>query len=151
VSFVSSGPLKKPNDVYNVADAMGARGWQFARCQNPICCLVQVCFVVSIEFANLVAEKTKVGAKASFDAEAFLADLKSCVEEVLAEPGKYGEGMAKVYGKRILRVFCRFTVINALNKPYHCFPNQLLGMAASVPDRSIVDDLLKSYVDAVYT
>jgi hypothetical protein len=53
-------------------------------------------------------------------AERFLADLRASVEEVVAQPAA-GEGMAPVY-----------------------------GLAATIPFRGMVRDLLKKYLDLLY-
>jgi sphinganine-1-phosphate aldolase len=79
------------------------RNWSFPRLQNPICCMIQV------------------AANKRFNADLFLKDLAASVAEVEAEPARYGEGMAKLY-----------------------------GVAATVPERSIITGLLEAYLDVVY-
>jgi sphinganine-1-phosphate aldolase len=53
----------------------------------------------------------------------FVSDLRDAVADVeTAPPGKFKDGMGAIY-----------------------------GMAESIPDRSLVDDLAKDYIDALYT
>lgn len=108
VSFAikrDSAVFKDDKDIYKIADAMGTeeRNWSFPRLQNPICCMIQV------------------AANKRFNADLFLKDLAAAVAEVEAEPTRYGQGMAKLY-----------------------------GVAATVPERSIITGLLESYLDVVY-
>jgi sphinganine-1-phosphate aldolase len=108
VSFAvkSDSPVfKDAKDIYKIADAMGneQRNWSFPRLQNPICCMIQV------------------AANKRFNADLFLKDLAASVAEVEAEPARYGEGMAKLY-----------------------------GVAATVPEKSIITGLLEAYLDVVY-
>ncbi len=58
----------------------------------------------------------------AFDAERFCADLAGAVCAVDADPERYSKGLAQIY-----------------------------GMAAALGDREVVGDILKSYLDAVYT
>jgi len=70
---------------------------------------------------NPISCMIQVAANKRFDVDLFLKDLADSVAEVENEPTKYGEGMAKLY-----------------------------GIAATVPERSIITDLLTSYLDAVF-
>jgi len=66
-------------DSLMVADALEARGWKnFNRMQKPICMNLQL------------------GDRTDFDVQAWLGDLKACIEEVKGNPGS-SEGMASVY------------------------------------------------------
>jgi sphinganine-1-phosphate aldolase len=108
VSFAvkSDSPVfRDAKDIYKIADAMGneQRNWSFPRLQNPICCMIQV------------------AANKRFNVDLFLKDLAASVAEVEAEPSRYGEGMAKLY-----------------------------GVAATVPEKSIITGLLEAYLDVVY-
>eukprot|EP00743_Colponemidia_sp_Colp-15_P001248 GILK01001371.1.p1 GENE.GILK01001371.1~~GILK01001371.1.p1 ORF type:complete len:560 (+),score=86.52 GILK01001371.1:38-1681(+) len=55
------------------------------------------------------------------NADQFLVDLAECVKEVRADPAKYAKGSAAIY-----------------------------GMAASIPDTSLVADIAKGYLDTMY-
>lgn len=64
---------------------------------------------------------TQVGARRSFNVDDFLKCLNESVEEVLANPASGKEGLAPIY-----------------------------GMAANIPDRNLVGDILVGYMDALY-
>lgn len=69
-------------NVFNVNDAMSARGWNLNALQNPAC--VHIC----ITMANAATAK-----------ERFVADLKDAIHEVrTAPPGKYKDSMGAMYG-----------------------------------------------------
>jgi sphinganine-1-phosphate aldolase len=91
-------------DIYQVMDAMMARGWSLNGLHKPSC--VHLCVTL---------RHTQPGV-----AERFLIDLAKAVEDVKNQPEVSG-GMAPVY-----------------------------GMAATLPFRGMVTDLLKRYIDLLY-
>jgi sphinganine-1-phosphate aldolase len=91
-------------DVYRVLAHMTRRGWSLNGLQRPPA--VHLCVTL---------RHTRPGM-----AERFLADLKTSVAEILAEPAG-DHGVAPVY-----------------------------GLAATIPFRGIVRDLLKKYIDLLY-
>ena len=93
----------KDVDVYAVADQMQMRGWYIDRQQHPTC----LHLMVTPAHTNHI--------------DAFLKDLKECVETVRKHPELSKEGMAAMY-----------------------------GMAAQVPDPSMVDQYLYQFMDQRY-
>jgi sphinganine-1-phosphate aldolase len=87
LSVVCFGPRRsgggggKPLNIYNVSDALVARGWNLNVLQNPAC--VHLC----VTFAN------------AGSAGRFLADLRAAVDAVLtAPPGAFKDGTGAIYG-----------------------------------------------------
>jgi sphinganine-1-phosphate aldolase len=91
-------------DIYKIMDAMSRKGWSLNGLHKPPC--VHVCVTL---------RHTQPGV-----AERFVADLRSAVEYVRANPDPQG-GMAPVY-----------------------------GIAATIPFRGVVSDLLTRYIDLLY-
>ena len=63
----------------------------------------------------------QIGRRHDFDSDKFLTELQQAVDEVNADPEKYSGGLAQTY-----------------------------GTAAKLPDRDVVGDLLKVYLDETY-
>jgi sphinganine-1-phosphate aldolase len=105
LSVVCFGPRKGDSiNIYNVGDAMTARGWNLNIMQNPAC--IHIC----VTYAN------------AGSAQLFLADLKDAVQDVVtAPPGKFKDGSGAIY-----------------------------GMAASIPDKSLVSQVAYGFLDALY-
>jgi sphinganine-1-phosphate aldolase len=105
LSVVCFGP--RPGDrinIYNVGDAMTARGWNLNTMQNPPC--IHIC----VTFAN------------AGSVDRFLADLADAVADVVsAPPGKFKDGSGAIY-----------------------------GMAAAIPDKSLVSQVAFGFLDALY-
>lgn len=91
-------------DIYQVMDAMSARGWSLNGLHKPACVHIAV-----------TRRHSQPGV-----AERFVADLQAAVSEVKTQPAQEG-GMAPIY-----------------------------GLAATVPARSMVGDLLQGYMDVIY-
>ena len=71
----------RPLNIYNVSDALGARGWNLNVLQNPPC--VHLC----VTYAN------------AGSAQRFLDDLAAAVHEVVhAAPGQFKDGTGAIYG-----------------------------------------------------
>jgi sphinganine-1-phosphate aldolase len=87
-------------NIFMVADAIEQRGYTCNRLQKPECIQVQV------------------GVRSGFSAEQYIKDVADSVAEVLADPTKFKDGTAPLY-----------------------------GMAATMPDRSIVGDLMVGFMD----
>lgn len=105
LSVVCFGPAPGSRiNIYNVGDAMTARGWNLNTLQGPAC--IHIC----VTYANAPS------------AERFLVDLASAVEDVLtAPPGKFKDGSGAIY-----------------------------GMAAAIPDKSLVSQVAYGFLDALY-
>lgn len=108
LSVVCFGPVRgagKPLNIYNVGDAMSARGWNLNVLQNPPS--IHIC----VTYAN------------AGTAAVFLSDLAAAVEDVrTAPPGKFKDGTGAMY-----------------------------GMAASIPDKSVVATVAYNFLDALYS
>jgi hypothetical protein len=80
-----------------------------------------------------------------------VADLKDAVNDVeTAPPGKFKDGMASTSQKSLYTVSVYSRSSTALICANLC-QGAIYGMAESIPDRSLVDDLAKDYIDALYT
>lgn len=87
LSVICFGPARSSNraaralNIYNVSDALNAKGWNLNVLQNPAC--VHLC----VTYAN------------AGSADKFLADLKAAVSEVVtAKPGAFKDGTGAIYG-----------------------------------------------------
>ena len=121
-------------DIFKVADAMRNRGWNNIACmQKPVCLHIPVAMResfnryalrVRVRCCVCVACAMCVCGPAHLFArtrrDVFLADLRESVDEVREHPERFKDGMAPVY-----------------------------GMAATMPDRSLVSQLLTSYTEAL--
>jgi sphinganine-1-phosphate aldolase len=93
-----------PLNIYNVNDAMSAKGWNLNVMQNPAC--MHLC----VTFAN------------AGRAAEFVRDLAEAELDVRTAPkGKYADGSGAIY-----------------------------GLAASIPDKSLVGEVCFSFLDSLY-
>jgi sphinganine-1-phosphate aldolase len=91
-------------NIYNVGDALTARGWNLNVMQAPAS--IHIC----VTYAN------------ADSAQAFLTELAAAVQDVLtAPPGKFKDGTGAIY-----------------------------GMAAAIPDKSVVNQVAYGFLDALY-
>ncbi len=91
-------------NIFAVGDVMERKGWHIDRQPNPDA----LHLMITPAHAPIV--------------DAYLADLKASVEEVLAHPEKANEGMAAMY-----------------------------GMVAKLPDRQLANEMLIQYMDDLYS
>lgn len=77
IAYVSEDPSL---DIFKVADALSGFRWSVNRIQRPRALHMQV------------------ASRADFDHIQFLADLRTAVEDVRQNPGKFEGGMAGIYG-----------------------------------------------------
>jgi sphinganine-1-phosphate aldolase len=94
---------KAVGDVYKVGEAMTNRGWNLNTLQNPKAVHIGVTLMTTQSWKD------------------FLVDLRAAVEEVKANPSKFKDGSAAMY-----------------------------GMATTIPDRSLVHGFCKTYLDTLY-
>jgi sphinganine-1-phosphate aldolase len=104
LSVVAFGPKRGASlNIYNVNDAMSAKGWNLNVMQNPAC--MHLC----VTFAN------------AGRAAEFVADLAAAEQDVrTAPPGKYRDGSGAIY-----------------------------GLAASIPDKSLVGTVCHAFLDTL--
>ena len=117
-------------DLYAVADAMQARGWNIDRQQDPpsVHCTVNW-------------KQTQV-------VDAYLADLRACVAEVRANPNASSEGQAPMYGmmaKLPVRGLVKNGVLKVLEGLYGASP--IADPTAAPPGDGLVDKLVAKYGD----
>mmetsp|Transcript_16675 Transcript_16675/g.49880 ORF Transcript_16675/g.49880 Transcript_16675/m.49880 type:complete len:527 (-) Transcript_16675:69-1649(-) len=98
ISYAARNPSAL--NIFMVADAIEKRGYTCNRLQKPECIQLQV------------------GVRRSFSAAQYVKDVAAAVAEVIADPSKFADGTAPMY-----------------------------GMAATMPDRSIVGDLMVGFMD----
>jgi hypothetical protein len=101
---IAFGASEDGLNIYNVLDVMSGKGWSLNGLQDPPA--VHIC--VTLRHAQPGV------------AERFIADLRSAVDEVRANPD-VGGTMAPVY-----------------------------GMASSVEGKGAVEDILRTYVDVLF-
>uniref|UniRef100_A0A1L8E2I0 sphinganine-1-phosphate aldolase n=1 Tax=Nyssomyia neivai TaxID=330878 RepID=A0A1L8E2I0_9DIPT len=95
----------KTFDIYRLAGALSALGWNLNNLQFPPACHICVTFM-----------HTREGV-----ADSFLKDVQQQITEIMKDPGKPAEGKMAIY-----------------------------GVAQSLPDRSLVGDFTRFYLDAMY-
>ncbi|CAG2102045.1 unnamed protein product [Medioppia subpectinata] len=93
-------------NIFRLSDRMSELGWSLNPLQYPSA--VHICL-------TLMHAQTGV-------ADAFLADLKTVIQECLDSPTETGDGLGVIY-----------------------------GMAQTLPDRSLVTDIASHYIDGIYT
>lgn len=117
-------------DLYAVADAMQARGWNIDRQQDP----PSVHCTVNWKQARVVDD--------------YLADLRACVAEVRANPKAATEGQAPMYGmmaKLPVRGLVKNGVLKVLEGLYGAQP--VGDPTAAPPGDGLVDKLVAKYGD----
>lgn len=112
-----------PVDIYDLADTMAHRGWHLNALQNPSAVHVAVTMPLAAALDQLIA------------------DLKSVVQEL-----KEGDGQA-VNADNVERSGRASNGKRAKKKGDAA---ALYGVAGSLPDKSVVVDLAKGYLDTLY-
>jgi sphinganine-1-phosphate aldolase len=91
-------------NIYKIDQALAERGWSLSQLQYPNCLHICCTFLHRGERA-----------------QQFLADLRAAVQDVRAQPDRFAEGSAAIY-----------------------------GMSQRIPDATLIEPLAKSFVDALF-
>ncbi|KAL5018188.1 hypothetical protein ScPMuIL_003910 [Solemya velum] len=93
-------------NILRLCDALSAKGWNLNPLQSPAS--IHLC-VTLLHTHKGVADR-------------FLADMDTCVAEIMKKPNAQAEGMSAIY-----------------------------GMSQSIPDKTLVSDIVGSFLDACYS
>ena len=125
-SFDSSFKASDEYNIYALSDQMKERGWNLNALQFPSS--VHLC-VTMLHTQEGVAER-------------FVKDVREISEMILANPEKHKGGSVAIYGNNEL------LITNEGHVSHN--PMKISGMAQSLPDRSLVDQMTWIYLDALY-
>lgn len=121
----------KEIDIFKILDAMNSKGWHLNALQNPNGQKIFQFLYIQIFSIHICVTLTHIGKE-----DLFLNDLKESVEIVKANPNAFPS-----LNKNFFVLFNFIIIIDGLAPIY--------GMAASIPDKSIIDETAAIYIDTL--
>lgn len=125
----------KEFDVYRLSEALNDKGWNLNTLQFPFG--IHIC-VTHVHTMPGVADR-------------FLQDVEHALAEILKDPHSKVEGRVKQQHRNLkFYKLISFLFWNVVIILYNIFQLAMYGMSQGIPDRTVVGDFTRYFLDAMY-